>query len=69
MENHVKEFHERQLNKQYVVVCMDATMLNIRRDSVSKEAVHILVGIGLGTLNWTVFKRPYRTEVLLEQYF
>lgn len=45
MENHVKEFHERPLNKQYVVVYMDATMLNVRRDSVSKEAVHILVGI------------------------
>lgn len=24
---------------------MDATMLNVRRDCVSKEAVHILVGI------------------------
>lgn len=45
IQNHVKEFHERRLNKQYVVVYMDATILNVRRDSVSKEAVHILVGI------------------------
>lgn len=45
MENQVKEFHERQLNKQCVVVYMDATMLNVRRDSVSKEVIHIFVGI------------------------
>lgn len=44
-EKHVKEFHERQLNNQYVVVYMDATMLNVRRDCVCKEAIHILVGI------------------------
>lgn len=29
MENHVKEFRERQLNKQYIA-CMDATMFNVR---------------------------------------
>ncbi len=45
VEDHVKEFHERDLNKRYAVVYMDATYLNVRRDSVSKEALHILVGI------------------------
>lgn len=44
-EKHVKEFHNIHLNKQYVVVYMVDTILNIRRDSVSKEAVRILVGI------------------------
>lgn len=33
------------MNKQYAVVYIDATKLNVRRDSVSKEAVHILVAI------------------------
>lgn len=45
VEDHVKEFHERALNKRYAVIYMDATYLNVRRDSVSKEALHILIGI------------------------
>ena len=47
VEDHVKEFHERDLNKHYAVIYMDATYLNVRRDSVSKEALHILVNINL----------------------
>ncbi len=42
---HVQAFHSRSLNKRYSVVYGDATMMNIRRDSVSKEALHILIGI------------------------
>ncbi len=45
VEEHVEAFHQRTLNKRYIVVYCDATYLNVRRDSVSKEAVHILVGI------------------------
>lgn len=45
VEEHVQEFHSRKLNKRYIVVYGDATMINVRRDSVSKEALHILVGI------------------------
>ncbi len=45
VEDHVKEFHSRKLNKRYTVVYGDATMINVRRDSVSKEALHILIGI------------------------
>ena len=55
MENHVKEFHERQLNKQYFVVYMDATMLNVRRDCVSKEAIHILGGITKEVLDFSIY--------------
>lgn len=45
VEEHVDAFHKRVLNQRYIVVYCDATYLNVRRDSVSKEALHILVGI------------------------
>ena len=45
VESQVKEFHSRQLSAQYVVVFMDATYLNVRRDSVAKEPLHVLLGI------------------------
>ena len=41
----VETFHKRQLSEKYVVVFMDATYLNVRRDSVAKEALHVLLGI------------------------
>lgn len=41
----VKEFHSRPLSDKYVVIFMDATYLNIRRDSVAKEPLHVLLGI------------------------
>ena len=41
----VNTFHERQLSKRYVVVYMDATYLSVRRDSVAKEPLHVLLGI------------------------
>ncbi len=45
VEEHVEAFHQRTLNKRYIAIYCDATHLNVRRDSVSKEALHILVGI------------------------
>ncbi len=45
MEEQVKTFHTRQLAEKYVVIYMDATYLNIRRDSVTKEPLHVLLGI------------------------
>lgn len=41
----VKAFHSRALSEKYVVIFMDATYLNIRRDSVAKEPLHVLLGI------------------------
>lgn len=38
-------FHKRPLNKRYAAIYCDATYLNVRRDSVSKEALHIVMGI------------------------
>ncbi len=45
VEENVKQFHERPLNRRYTVIYCDATYLNVRRDSVNKEALHILLGI------------------------
>ena len=41
----VEAFHNRPIHDKYVVVYCDSTYLNVRRDSVSKEALHIIVGI------------------------
>ena len=43
--NQVRTFHKRQLSEKYVVIFMDATYLNVRRDSVAKEPLHVLLGI------------------------
>lgn len=45
IETSVDEFHKRSLSKRYLAVYGDSTYLNVRRDSVSKEALHILIGI------------------------
>lgn len=45
VESNVQEFHNRPINKQYAVIYCDATYLSVRRDSVAKEALHIIVGI------------------------
>lgn len=44
-EELVKEFHSRSLSSRYSVIYGDATYINVRRDSVAKEAMHILMGI------------------------
>ena len=41
----VETFHKRQLYERYAVIFMDATYLNIRRDSVAKEPLHVLLSI------------------------
>lgn len=45
VQNQVEEFHHRQLSERYVIIYMDATYLNVRRDSVAKEPLHVLLGI------------------------
>lgn len=45
MEFHVKAYHERPLNKRYTVVYLDATDLPIRRDTVERDPIYLVVGI------------------------
>lgn len=41
----VEAFHKRSLNARYVCIYLDATYIPVRRETVSKEAVYIAVGI------------------------
>lgn len=45
LQKQVEVFHQRQLEEEYLVVYCDVTYLSIRRDTVQKEALHILIGI------------------------
>ena len=41
----VEAFRQRSLSERYVCVYLDATFLPVKRETVSKEAVYIAVGI------------------------
>jgi len=45
LDQDVQAFHQRQVKPKYVAVYCDATFLNVRRDKVGKEALHMLIGI------------------------
>ena len=45
LQEQVEAFHQRQLEEEYLVVYCDATYLSVRRDTVQKEALHVLIGI------------------------
>ena len=45
LDKDVQAFHQRQVKPKYVAVYCDATFLNVRRDTVGKEALHMLIGI------------------------
>ena len=42
---HASQFRTGQLNNKYVAIYLDATYMVLRRDTVSREAVHIAIGI------------------------
>ena len=45
MGEEVEAFRQRPLSNRYVCIYLDATFLPVKRDTVSKEAVYIAVGI------------------------
>ena len=45
VEKQVTEFHSRKISARYACIFCDATYLNVRRDSVAKEALHVMLGI------------------------
>ncbi len=47
VQDQVERFHNREISGKYVAVYCDATYLNVRRDSVAKEALHVILGINL----------------------
>lgn len=40
-----EEFHNRRLQKNYSVIYLDATYIPVRRDTSTKEALHVIVGV------------------------
>lgn len=44
-QENVTAFHERKLKEQYSIVYLDGTYLPLRRATVSKECIHIALGI------------------------
>ena len=45
MKNEIEAYHNRKIKKDFVVLYCDATYLPVRRDSVAKEALHVIIGI------------------------
>jgi putative transposase len=62
VQEQVERYHNRPLNSKYVVIYCDATYLAVRRDSVAKEALHILLGITPDGSKEVLDYRLYPTE-------
>lgn len=45
LASQVDEFHNRRLQKKYAIIYLDATFIPVRRDTSSKEALHVIVGV------------------------
>lgn len=45
LQEEVGKFHKRQLNKRYIAVYCDATYIPLKRNTVQKEALHVLLGL------------------------
>lgn len=45
VDGQTKKFHSRQVSGRYAVIYCDATYLSLRRDTVAKEALHVILGI------------------------
>lgn len=45
VEEQVQAFHSRVVRERYAVIFCDAAFLNVRRNSVDKEALHVFLGI------------------------
>ena len=45
VEEQVEKFHNRQVAERYAVILCDVTYLCLRRDTVAKEALHVILGI------------------------
>ena len=62
LSEQVEAFHTRKIQARYVSLYLDATYLSVRRDSVSKEALHLIVGITEDGLKEILDYRLYPTE-------
>ena len=49
LDEKVKEYHSRKITKEYAVVYADSTYISVKRGTVGKEALHILIGITISS--------------------
>lgn len=69
----VEAFNKRKLHNRYVCIYLDATYISVRRDTVSKEAVYIAIGIredgSKEVLSYTIAptESAYNWQELLEE--
>lgn len=47
VDKDVKAFHHRVIKEKYTVIYCDGTYISLKRDTVSKEVVHTLIGIDI----------------------
>ena len=45
VDEQVDKFHKRPITARFAVIYCDATYINLRRDTVAKEALHVILGI------------------------
>lgn len=62
LSDQVEVFHKRPISPRFVCVYLDATYLALRRDTVSKEALHVIVGINEEGIKEVLDYRLYPTE-------
>lgn len=62
LSEQVEAFHSRKIQARYVSLYLDATYLSVRRDRVSKEALHMIVGITEDGMKEILDYRLYPTE-------
>lgn len=62
VQEQVTKFHTRPISDRYVAIFCDATYLNVRRDSVAKEALHVVYGITADGMKEVLDYALYPTE-------
>lgn len=74
LDEKVKEYHSRKITKDYAVVYTDSTYISVKRGTVGKEALHILIGITISgekeILSYELFptESPENYKDMLEDF-
>jgi len=74
LDEKVKEYHSRKITKDYAVVYADSTYISVKRGTVGKEALHILIGITISgekeILSYELFptESPENYKDMLEDF-
>ena len=68
LDEKVKEYHSRKITKDYVVVYADSTYISVKRGTVGKEALYILISGEKEILSYELFptESPENYKDILE---